>query len=298
MKKSITLTAAGDAIFLKRTAPYEGYDEICEFINRAQAKIINIETVLSEYDSFPSATSGGTYMNASPDVLDDVISMGFNFFGLANNHAMDFSYGGLESTCRAMKERKLAYTGIGANLYEASRPAILDFSTARVGVIAVCTTFDEDWKASEQGPALKGRPGLNYLRHSTEYIVTSQQLEQLKEIAASTYINVEADINRRDGFAPPLAEGTFVLGNQKYRVGDTPGCVTKCNPKDKERLVNLIADARRYLDYVVVMVHSHEMGTSHTDPTQFYKEFCHAAIDAGACAIIGGGCHQLRPIEI
>ncbi|MBE6688920.1 MAG: CapA family protein [Ruminococcaceae bacterium] len=296
--KSMTFTAAGDAIFLKRTAPYEGYDEICDFINKAEAKIINLETVLSEYDSFPNATSGGTWMNADPKVADDITAMGFNFFGVANNHAMDFSYGGLESTCRALKERGIAYSGTGCNLYEASRPAVLDFSTARVGVISVCSSFDQNWKAGEQGPALKGRPGLNYLRFNTEYIVTAAQLESLKEIAAATNINIEADIERRDGFLPPLEEGTFVLGKQKYRVGENTGCITTCNKKDKKRLLDLITDSRRYLDYVVVMVHSHEMGTSHTDPAMFYKEFAHDAIDAGACAIIGGGCHQLRPVEI
>ena len=36
----------------------------------------------------------------------------------------------------------------------------------------------------------------------------------------------------------------------------------------------------------------------HDEPDEYFIEFCHAVIDAGASAVLGGGTHQLKPIEL
>lgn len=60
-----------------------------------------------------------------------------------------------------------------------------------------------------------------------------------------------------------------------------------------------IREARYMADYVVVSMHSHELrGTDKEEPDQFFVEFAHRCIDAGAHAIVGTGPHLLRPIEI
>ncbi|MFR3320639.1 MAG: CapA family protein [Lachnospiraceae bacterium] len=50
---------------------------------------------------------------------------------------------------------------------------------------------------------------------------------------------------------------------------------------------------------VLVMVHSHEIRKDNDEEADYFlEEFAHACIDAGASAVIGGGTHQLKGIEL
>ena len=55
---------------------------------------------------------------------------------------MDYSYEGLASTISELKKKDVAYAGAGKNLYEASRPAILDTTAGQIAVIDICSTFE------------------------------------------------------------------------------------------------------------------------------------------------------------
>ena len=63
--------------------------------------------------------------------------------------------------------------------------------------------------------------------------------------------------------------------------------------------MDAIKDARYIADYIVVMFHGHDIkGSCIEEPADFHFELAHACIDAGACAFLGGGTHQFKPIEI
>ncbi len=299
-KRSMSLTSSGDALLVKRLP--ENYSELrplSEFILSGEARMTNLECVLINRDCHASAFSGGTWVGTEKSTLDELLRFGFNFFGCANNHSLDFSYGGLLNTIDTLEDYGVNYAGIGRNLYEASRPAYLDLPNARVAIISLCSTFNDAARAGEQTPSLPGRPGLNGLRHSESYIVTESQLNALKEIADATYINGSRPLNQKTGFTPYDPEGTFHFGGKNFKVGDNPGKQSTCNKNDLARITKVIAEARDNADYVAVMAHSHEIAADRfEDPDYFFIEFCHAAIDAGADAILGGGTHQLKPIEI
>ncbi|MBQ6351819.1 MAG: CapA family protein [Lentisphaeria bacterium] len=90
----------------------------------------------------------------------------------------------------------------------------------------------------------------------------------------------------------------FHLGDQVYST-DPGAAETSCNAADKKRLIAAIADAKSRYDHVFVMIHCHASDNRRVEnPPEFYREFAHAAIDAGVSAIFGGGCHRLRGIEI
>ncbi len=74
---------------------------------------------------------------------------------------------------------------------------------------------------------------------------------------------------------------------------------TAPNPKDLQRTLDEIAEARRQADIVLVSVHAHEMrGADSTKVAQFVETFSHKCIDAGASVVIGHGPHELRGIEV
>ncbi len=297
---SMTLTSSGDSLMVKRLP--ENYEELAplhDFITSAEARLTNLEGVVTRFDCFPSSYSGGTWVNATPDVFESMMTFGFNFCGCANNHSMDYSYDGLLSTMNILEEYGVDYSGIGRNLYEASRPGILDLPNARLAVVDVSASFNDAARAGAQSPSLPGRPGLNALRHSEEYTVTPAHMQALREIAAATCINGTRPLDQKAGFIAPDAEGTFYFGGKVFREGEKDEKHTRCHRGDLERITKEVRDSLNNADYAVVMVHCHDVRHDrHDEPDEYFIEFCHAVIDAGASAVLGGGTHQLKPIEL
>lgn len=298
--KRMSFSATGDSVLLTGLPRgYSGFEPVSGFIKTAEARLTNLESVISNFDCFPSAFSGGTWVNAEPDKLYELLSFGFNMLGWANNHTLDYSYDGLYSTKRELDNSRVAHAGVGMNMFEASRPAVLDLPSARVGLISICSSFNDAARAGEQSNSLPGRPGLNPLRHSVEYVVTEEHMNALKEIAQNTKMNGESDNSRREGFSSELPEGAFSFGDILFRTGETEKKITRVNKKDMERTRKIISDALHYTDYVIVMAHSHQIKSEfYHEPAGFFEEFCRECIDAGASAVIGSGTHQLKPLEL
>ena len=299
MEKSMTFLATGDSLILKHLPDYPEFAAVKDFILTAEARITNLETTLTDGNCFPSAYSGGTWLTSRPDVIQDLKKFGFNIFCWANNHTMDYSYEGLLMTKANLDTADVAHCGAGENLYEASKPAMVDLPSGRVGVISICSSFEPAAQAGIQSQSQPGRPGLNPLRFSTTFTVTAEQMKALKEIAAATKINNRTDVSKIQGYTLREPEGTFDFGSSRFAVGDTPGRMTRPNKADIERTVDTIRDALLSVDYVVVAVHSHEIkDVTNDEPDFFYEEFARKCIDAGACAVVGGGTHQLKGIEM
>ncbi len=124
-------------------------------------------------------------------------------------------------------------------------------------------------------------------------------MDALRRTAEETAVNGEDDVLRREGYLPPLKEGTLRFGTLEFEEADAPGKVTHVNEEDMLRTERTIREARYMADHVIVSIHSHELRTVRKEePAQFLEEFAHRCIDAGANAVIGTGPHLLRPIEI
>lgn len=296
----IKCTAVGDTMAFRRLpGHYPGFDELTQFIGQGDFRFCNLETTIHNYESFGAARSGGSWLCAQPEILEDLKEFGFNILTTANNHAMDYSYKGLERTMDYIRAAGFPFAGTGMNLAEASAPTYLDTPGGRFALIAGCTTFHPEESAGEQTRTVAGRPGLNTIRHSVTYELPEEELALLQRIAEQVALNGEDDILRKEGYLPSLQEGSVRFGNLDFRQADKPGRVTRINETDMERTVRAIREARFMTDYVIVSIHSHEIRcTSKEEPAQFLEEFAHRCIDAGAHAVIGTGPHLLRPLEI
>ena len=304
MNKKLTVTGTGDSLFVADIPNeyFEGdFKPVYDYINSCDVKMTNLETNVSKFGDFPNAYSGGTWLNTEPEVFDDLAKYGFNYYGTANNHCMDYSYHGMLSTISELDKRGLAHSGTGKNLEEASAPAIINADGKKIAIFAVACEYSGIQVASRAGVTtntMKGRPGVNYLGYTAYRAIGKEDLEKLKEIAKQTQINAARERSVAGGFALPDPDGVYSFGELKFCY-DGSKKETECNKTDKERIINAIKQAKKENDYVFILIHCHDSkGTSHENVPDYYEDLAHACIDAGVSAVIGGGAHQLRPIEI
>lgn len=298
----VKVAAAGDILITRNIPAHNrGVEPVRRFLGRADVRAANLETTVTDGKCFASAFSGGTWLTAQESCLKDVGRYGFNLLGLANNHTMDYSYEGLQQTRENLDRYGFLYAGAGDNLYEASRPVMLETDGGRVGVIDICSTFDNAARAGMQTARMPGRPGLNPLRFSQVYRITKEQAGQLKEIRDEAEINCLREKHRSQGFLQPVPEGKIEFGTEQFEIvgaGEKTGRFSFCNPVDMERTVKSIEEALYTCEQVIVMVHSHEIRADEEwEADYFLEEFAHRCIDAGACAVIGSGSHQMKGIE-
>lgn len=297
----IRYTAAGDMLVQRRVSPEsEGFAEVKAHIEKGEVRFVNLETTLHRGEYPGNQFSGGSYLRADPETLDDVREYGFNILSFANNHTMDFGHGGLLATKKAVDEAGFPNTGAGSNLDEAAAPAYIDTKNGRTALISVVSTINNDAAiAGRQSRRYVGRPGVNALRVSSHLQVTEEQFKMIREISKVSKINAQRDIERAEGYFTPLADDVAALGSLEFKLGDETKYVTHPNPVDMARVEKAIYEAQMMSDCIIISVHSHEIsGDKKENPSDFLVEFAHKCIDAGAHAVIGHGPHLLRPIEI
>src|SRR5699024_9835391 len=122
-------------------------------------RFTNLEMTTHHMEGVPGAASGGTWAMASPHVLKDLKGYGFNVIGWANNHTLDYLYGGLNATERYLNDYGFVHAGAGKNLAAASEPSYLETPAGRVALISATSSFHETWVAGEQRRDMVGRPG-------------------------------------------------------------------------------------------------------------------------------------------
>lgn len=289
----------GDSILMDPIPEsYEGLASVGAYIQQADVKINNMEMVLSNYDVFASTYCGGLWLTAEPERLDDILKYGFNCFGFANNHTMDYSYGGVESTIKALKSRNMPVCGAGMSLAEATAPAVVDTKAGKVAVLSITSTSDDSSRAGDPGHMIPARPGLNMLRHSEVFLVNEAHMKALEEIADATHINGRINNSKRGGYTV-TKPGIFNLGTVEFKLSNVEGKTSACNKQDLERMRLAIENAKKEAEYVVVCFHSHEIkGELDEEPDYFIEEFARKCIDWGASAVVGSGTHQIKAVEM
>lgn len=298
--QKLKITATGDSLFVADIPEEYGSDmkTVSGYIAKGEIRITNLETNISKFGDYPGAYSGGTWLNVEPNVFDDLTRYGFNFYGTANNHCMDYSYHGMLSTIDELDKRGLFHSGTGRSLVEASAPAIIDTDGGRVAIFAVDTSFVDASKAGFETKHHKARPGVNYLGKHTYVPIDEESVNALRRIAAQTNINARRELRIQGGFDLADPDGIFDFGGIKFCY-DGSKRRTECNKRDLERIIADVTRAKEKYGNVIMLVHCHDIGkTKHEEVPEYLEEFAHALIDAGVCAVIGAGTHQLRPLEI
>ena len=285
-----TMALTGDSIITRRLSVYKEPEflKMIELIRGADVAFTNVEVLFHDYEFYPMATSGGTWMRAQPEIARELIWAGFDLGSLANNHSGDYGPPAMLLTEKYVREAGLTAAGIGKSLSQAREGKFHETAKGRVALISVASTFTSHSIAGKSRDDIPARPGLNPLRYETTYKVSQEQLEALREIKVSLAINQDEEDS----------EDRLMFFQRRFVSGNFPDVLTKPNATDLAEIAVVVRNASHLAEYTIVTIHAHEGDMNRFVPAQFLVTFARSMIDAGADVFVGHGPHVLRAIEI
>lgn len=287
----------GDGDFRDCTDP--SFLNIIDRVRAADCAVGHLETLLHDFASeelYPAVEAGWVWMQSPSEAADCLPWMGFDAVTLASNHSLDYSYGGLRSTWRALDRVGIPHAGTGRSLEEAQRPLVVGASSGvRVGVLSMASSFAPWARAGAAHGRVPARPGLNPLRHS--HVVQPEELGELRQLWGNLGLWVNQVSDREWWVNPPGLHNSLTRYILAAPGSDTSSIV---DPVDSARQLEAIKSARLDCDVVVAHVHVHEWdprrGLSY--PPDFIVSFAHDAVDAGAQVVFAQGSHApVRGLE-
>ncbi len=307
----ISIAVLGDTMISRRMRAFREphFLKLVEILRNADVSIANLEFLFHDYESSWQWTRG-TYTRSDPKNLNELKWMGIDAVLTANNHAYDFSEGGLMTTLKHLDDMDIPHAGGGKDVDQARAPAYVDSSRGRVAVMSASSTFSDISRAGPGRPDFPGRPGINALRHQKIHYVTPDVFEALHKANRELGYDEQEDAAAQFGFGGHTEEAldkrTAVrfMGSE-FRLADASTIETSVNQEDLAGIGKWIRGATKQADWLVYGVHCHESGAtgeyhggSRTSPPDFLVDFAHWSIDQGCDLFAGHGPHFLRGIEI
>jgi poly-gamma-glutamate capsule biosynthesis protein CapA/YwtB (metallophosphatase superfamily) len=296
LKGKFSLVTIGDLLYSHPMAntPNPEIQKVISLIKAGDVTIANQEGVFIDLKTFKGSAYGDGQLWGEGTLAKDIKAMGVDMVSLANNHATDFGGEGLMEAIRLSDAAGLVHAGGGANLEAARKAAILTTPKGKVALVSTASTFKVNARANDAFGETNARAGISTLRLQTVRMVTRDQFEKVRSLAAASASPREP---------APAADATEItLGEQTYRLADKPALHYEMELYDHAGLLKSIRDAKQAADLVVFTIHAHESPTGMDDdtpePPDFLIKLFHDAVEAGADVIQGGGPHSLRGIEI
>jgi len=309
IKAPFTIVGVGDLIIRTPIAQIAepGFQNLVKHMRDADVTFANQEGPMIDLDNYVGPTAG-----APKGALADLKAMGVKIVGTANNHSMDAGEKGMLETIRLLNEGGIVFAGTGKNLQEARAPRFLNTAKGTIGLVDMygIDPYSNPGLSRESGATYQqgsrgGSPGVNGLHLTPYFVVTADQMDQLRKIRDSVYAR------RDEVFAPipPVAanepKDRLELFGQSYKVGPKAGDVAyEMNPGDLREILRSIRNGKESSDFMIASIHCHEGNyafqtyTYDNDTPDFLIDFAHKTIDAGADEFIGHGVHTIRGIEI
>jgi poly-gamma-glutamate capsule biosynthesis protein CapA/YwtB (metallophosphatase superfamily) len=322
VEDGFSFAAGGDLIGPNQTlagAPDPKLQAVARHFREADLGFANLEGSLFDLGTFPgwqAAESGGGYPIAPAAVAKDLRSLGITVVSKANNHATDWGTEGLVATLDSLRAAAVAEAGAGMTLAQARAPAYLKTRNGIAALVDTASTFPPMSVAcpppnARYGPSARGCPGISALHVREVHLLPYRQFRQLRALLGGlrvtslqqSWSGELGSARAGRGGAPDLAVGDTVFRGARAR-----GLTWEMSPQDLHAVIDGIREARRHANFVLFSIHAHEI-TPYATPTQgddddtarpasFEPILFHAAIDAGADAVVRNGPHVLGGIEI
>ncbi len=298
MPTSVALS--GDAILNRRvsTCEHDRFRSMIAPLQEADVSFTHLETLLFDFDDpgvYPAAEAGGTWMHSDPEIASEFAWAGFDLVSHASNHAMDYAYGGLESTWRALDRVGIRHAGTGPNLAEARTPTYFDAGEARVGLVSMTTSFTPWARAGEARRDMQGRPGVNPLGY--RYVANEADFERIVETFRDFRYWIRATDDDQVTVNPTGLHNAFTHLAKR----DVDRVERELLEADVEGNLRAIADADRQANLAIAHIHTHDWDpeAGFERPPSYLQEFARDCLEHGADIVLCQGTHTpLRGIEL
>ncbi|HVS77894.1 MAG TPA: CapA family protein [Steroidobacteraceae bacterium] len=267
---------------------------------------------LRTFKGWQAAENGGGYPIAPAAVAKDLKSLGITVVSKANNHATDWGTEGLVATLQSLRAAGVAEGGAGMTLAQARAPAYVRTRNGLAALIDTASTFPPMSVACPSpnpryGAEARSCPGISALHVREVHLLPFAQYDQLRSLLGGLRVTSlrqswSGELNsERAGQSVP----DFVVGDTAFRGAASPGVTWEMNPGDLAALIDGVREARRRANFVLFSIHAHEITPDEKGddndtarPADFEPKLFHAAIDAGADAVVRNGPHVLGGVEI
>lgn len=292
-----SLALAGDLIASHPIAPLReqmpGLAAVMELLGRADVCCGNLETNIVDmtaFDGHPYCWDDDVPLVGSPGVAGDLAALGFDMLARANNHALDWGLEGMRETSRRLDAAGLAHAGVGEGLGLARRAACVEIPQGRIGLVSVATSYRPTTEALRPHGATPGRPGISAIRLRQVDILSVDEMRLLRQLQP------KGDADK----AAPRQDQPFELFGRRFEVGPERGYRHEMDPADLADFLLNVRHGKQNADFLVAMVHSHELGRDGypEPPSPFLKQLAQAAVDTGADTVSVSGIHHLGPVDI
>jgi Bacterial capsule synthesis protein PGA_cap len=321
VEDGFSFAAGGDLIGPNQTlegAPDPELQAVARHFRAADLGFANMEGSLFDLDTFhgwQAAETGGGYPIAPAAVAKDLRSLGITVVSKANNHATDWGTEGLVATLHSLRAAGIAEAGAGMTLAQARAPVYLKTRHGLAALVDTASTFPPMSVAcpppnARYGPAARGCPGISALHVREVQLLPYAQFDELRSLLGGLPVTSlrqswsgELGSSRGARNAPDL-----VIGDTVFRGASSRGLTWEMSPQDFQAVIGGIREARRHANFVLFSIHAHEI-TPYANPSpgddddtarpaSFEPILFHAAIEAGADAVVRNGPHVAGGIEI
>jgi poly-gamma-glutamate synthesis protein (capsule biosynthesis protein) len=289
MPDGFSFVAVGDCIVSRPLAPCaagdQGLARVVELVRSADLRYGNLETTIVDLDTFdgsPYSWDADWTLASHPRVAHDLAELGLQLVSRANNHALDWGIEGMVETSRRLEEAGVVHAGVGRHAGLARAPRYLELPQGRVGLVSFASTYRPTSDALPYCGAAPGRPGVSALTVDTTHLVPRDLFTALE----------------------PAGAQRITRFGQVFEAAEKRGIRYEPDEDDLAEILRSIRLAAQHSDFVIVALHAHqaenewETGEQLLRPAAFVSEVARAAIDAGACAFLTTGNHNVGGIKI
>lgn len=296
--ETFTMALTGDSIITRRLSVYTEPEflDMIELLRSADVAFTNLEQLFHDYEPYPMAESGGTWMRADPALAEDLVWAGIDMVSRANNHTGDYGTLGMQLTTKYVEAAGLVHAGVGMSLAEAREAKFLETDKARVALVSVSSSFANHMRAGRSRDDVPARPGLNPLRYTTTYVLPENHYRGIEQSGdmLGEFTDQDGNPRGREDDKP----GEIRVFGRNFALGDTAEIRRRANEDDVTEIAAVVSNASRVADFTIVTIHAHEHPGQREGTPEFLQLFARAMIEAGADVFVGHGPHVMRGIEI
>jgi poly-gamma-glutamate synthesis protein (capsule biosynthesis protein) len=304
-----TVAAVGDIIEPQPLYSNDpAFEQLIANIRKADVGFGNMESSLVDFRHFQGPVAG---TEAPLEMGEAMKAMGITIVNHANNHTFDGGVLGMISTDEALDKLGIVHAGTGRDLQEARAAHYQETPKGRVGLVGMFAVDDVSnygpnyakTEATNRNGDIGGAPGLSALHLTTYHVVSPEQLQDLKGMAAAIYGNRAAASHAAENGVPERLK----FFDEWYEAGSDPGSLHYgMNANDEKDILQGLRNGKVYADFMIATVHAHQTtsfraqgvgGVDHTAP-DFLVKLAHDCVDNGADMFVAHGVHALHGVEI